>query len=93
MNWRELFSFPFRRPSILLKLWLIHLAPMLALIPFVVSGAITMLGGAVNAYRHSPGVLDGAVAAMGLGTAICYLFFIAVAIFCAPTRSATASKN
>ncbi len=55
MQWKEIFVFPFRRPSILIKLWLLHLTPMLALIPLFISGAVTMLGGALSAYRHSPG--------------------------------------
>lgn len=86
MQWKEIFVFPFRRPSILIKLWLLHLTPMLALIPLFISGAVTMLGGALSAYRHSPGdapnLLDSAVTAMGAGTFVCYLFFIAVALFC-----------
>jgi len=79
MQWKEVFVFPLRRPGILLKLWVMHLLPLLAMIPFFLSGALTMVGAAVASERHN---LDVAVAALGAGTLATYVVFVAVALFC-----------
>ena len=79
MHWREVFAFPLRSPAVLVKLWLLHLVPLVALVPVFLSGMLTVIGAAIASSRDS---LPGAVVALGAGTLLAYLLFGATAVFC-----------
>lgn len=78
MQWGQVFAFPFRRPTVMFQLWLLHLLPIVAMIPFFISGALTFVTALVTEQHQA---LRGATLAMGVGTLLAYLFFVAVALF------------
>lgn len=82
IQWGQVFAFPLRRPKVLLQLWLLHLLPILAIIPVFISGALTMFAALASAHSKVD-ALGVATAAMGLGTGLAYFVFGLVALFVA----------
>lgn len=77
IQWPQVFVFPLRRPSILVKLWLLHLLPFVALIPLLISGSLTAVGTLIAAHERA---FMGPLAALGAGTMLAYLFFVTCAM-------------
>lgn len=78
IRWGEVFAFPFRSPWVLLQLWLLHWLPLLALIPLVFTGVLTMAGAALTTQHQ---FFKWPTLALGLSTFGAYGLFVTTAVF------------
>lgn len=78
IRWGEVFAFPVRSPWVLLQLWLLHWLPLLAILPLLLTGVLTMAAGALTTQHQ---IFKWPTLALGLSTFGAYLFFVATALF------------
>lgn len=78
IRWGEVFAFPVRSPWVLLQLWLLHWLPLLAVLPLLFTGALTVAAGALTTQHQ---IFKWPTLALGLSTFGAYLFFVTTALF------------